>query len=62
MIMSKVFEISDKIGRKIYLSKERWKHIRKKHPEVEEIEEIKETINKPDKIIRSFNDESVYNY
>ena len=48
--MSNVIEIFDKTKRKIHLSKERWRYIRKKHPEVEEIEEIEETINKPDKI------------
>ena len=54
--MSNVFEIIDKSGRKIILTKERWRHIRKKHPEVEEVEEIKETIGKPDKIINSLDD------
>lgn len=49
--MTHVFEITDKFGRKIHLSKERWTHIRKKHPEVKEWESIREALEKPDKII-----------
>ena len=30
----KIFEIKDKTGRKIYLTKERWKHICEEHPDV----------------------------
>ena len=48
--MSIIFEILDKTGRKIHLSQERWKHIRIKHPEVEDPEMIKETLGMPDKI------------
>ena len=55
-----VFEIIDKTGRKIHLSKERWKHIRKKHPEIEEYELIKETIEKPDKITGYHPDKTIY--
>lgn len=36
--MDYVFEIIDKSGRKIHLTKERWTHIRKKHLEIEETE------------------------
>jgi|TARA_Y100000294_G_C8318970_1_gene241873 hypothetical protein len=46
-----VFEITDKTGRKIHLSKERWKHIREYHPNIENPDEISESIQKPDKII-----------
>ncbi len=60
--MPNILEIVNKSCRKIHLSKERWRHIRKKHPEVEEIEEIRETINNPDKIAQSFDDEAVYHY
>jgi hypothetical protein len=45
-----IFEVTDKSGRKIHLTKERWSHIRKKHPEVENIEEVKEAIGNPTKI------------
>jgi len=41
------------------LSKERWKHIRKKHPEVENEELIKETIEKPDRITDYHLDETI---
>jgi hypothetical protein len=57
-----MFEIIDKSGRKIHLSKERWRHIRKKHPEVEELEQIKETIENPDKITNYSFDEDVHYY
>ena len=49
--MDIVFEIKDKFGNKIHLSKERWKHIREYHPDVENCDEISETLQKPDKII-----------
>ncbi|MEK6819772.1 MAG: PBECR2 nuclease fold domain-containing protein [Nanoarchaeota archaeon] len=58
--MDYIFEIIDKSGRRIHLSKERWKHIIKKHPEVEEYELIKETIEKPDKITQYHKDETIY--
>ena len=35
-----IFEIIDKTGRKIRLTKEQWKHIQKKHPNLE-INDIK---------------------
>ncbi len=49
--MNVVFEIKDKSGRKIHLSKERWRHIRQRHPNVVDIEEIEETLKNPLKII-----------
>jgi len=49
--MNYVFEVKDKIGRKIHLSKERWKHIRIYHSKIESYEEIIETIQKPDKAV-----------
>ncbi len=49
--MDFVFEILDKTGRKIHLSKERWRHVREYHTNVENLEEILETIQKPDKVI-----------
>jgi len=57
-----IFEIVDKSRRKIHLSKERWSHIRKKHPEIEELELIEQTIRSPDKITENYNDETVCRY
>ena len=50
--MNVIFEIIDKSGRKINLSEERWKHIIKRHPYMGKyFEEIKKTLEIPDKII-----------
>ena len=54
-----IFELDDKRGRKIKLSKERWKHIREEHPEITDEEEIKRALIFPQKIILSDRDESV---
>ena len=51
--MAYIFEINDKTKRFIRLTEERWKHITKEHPEVTDIEEIKETVKKPFKIKES---------
>jgi len=50
--MTFVFEVTDKTGRKIHLSKERGSHIRQRHPNVVNIEEIEETLKKPLKLWR----------
>ncbi|MEX2017409.1 MAG: hypothetical protein WD876_02965 [Candidatus Pacearchaeota archaeon] len=60
--MNIVFEFVDKTGRKIRLTKEQWLKIRKKHPEVENEEIIKETLEKPTKIRDHSYDESVYKF
>ena len=57
--MSFIFEVTDKTGRKIHLTDERWKHIRKKHPEMEISELLQETIEKPDKITNTHLDSKV---
>tara|TARA_B100000315_G_scaffold214529_1_gene213162 strand:+ start:1380 stop:1706 length:327 start_codon:yes stop_codon:yes gene_type:complete len=61
-----VFEILDKTKRKIHLSKERWKHITlpsSLHSYMTNyLEEIKQTLIKPDKIIQSINNDSKVNY
>ena len=57
--MTPIFEIIDKSYRKIHLSKERWAHIRKNHPEVGEWGPIKEVLEKPDKIIDDEFSESI---
>jgi len=62
MIQNHIFEIEDKSGRKIHLSKERWTHIRKKHPEVEDTEIIKQTLSNPDKLMSNHYDETVNRY
>ena len=49
--MDHIFEVIDKSGRKIHLSKERWKHIREYHQDVRNYDEISETLQTPDKII-----------
>ena len=49
--MEKIFEINDKSGRNIYLSRERWAHLNQEHPEIAPYsEEIKETLKNPLKI------------
>ena len=49
--MDVVFEIKDKTGRKIHLSKERWKHITTTHSMIANYsEEIKQALEKPIKI------------
>ena len=60
--MNSVFEIVDKFGRKIRLTKTQWKHIRKKHPEVENPLQIEESIKNPDKIIEYDPEEKMVHY
>jgi len=60
-----IFKIKDKSGREIHLSKERWKHITENHPKMsnlEKIEEIKDTLIKPDLIVPHKFDDSKRNY
>ena len=46
-----IFEIADKSGRKIRLTKKQWKHIVRRHPQVSsEKEKIIETLENFDKI------------
>ncbi len=61
--MDNIFEIEDKLRRKVHLSKERWRHINQDHPEIANyIEEIKETLQKPDKITTFSFDEDIRYY
>ena len=61
--MDIVFEITDKTGRKISLTKKQWSHITKKHPQVADYqEEIKETLKNPLKITDYSLDENVRYY
>lgn len=58
--MTYLFEVTNKSGRKIHLTKERWAHIRKKHPEVGEIELLEHTLKNPDKIVNYNFDETIH--
>ncbi len=58
-----MFIIEDYKSRKLYLSKERWKHISQHHPEiVNYMDEIKYTLRKPDKIVTVDFDENIQYY
>ena len=57
-----LWETLDKSGRLIHLSIERWKHIAREHPEVADMEKLKEVIMKPDKITLSFYDPAKVRY
>jgi len=57
-----VLELIDKSGRKIYLSDKQWIHIRKKHPEIKDLDMLKEGIEKFDKITNYSYDPSVHYY
>lgn len=57
--MENIFEVIDKTGRKIRLTEEQWRHIKREHPEVNE-EDIKLTLQNPLKIID--NEDSKYFY
>lgn len=57
-----IFEIQDKSGRKIHLSKEQWKHITSPSSPhaymANYLGEVKETLLKPDKVSESAHEES----
>ncbi|MBI2631755.1 hypothetical protein HYW75_02020 [Candidatus Pacearchaeota archaeon] len=48
--MNIIFEVFDKNGKKIRLTKRQWSHIRKKHPEVDNYDIIEETLKTHDQI------------
>ena len=61
--MEYIFEILDKNGRKIHLSKERWSHIVNDHPEISNrLEEIRDIVKNPLIIKESKDDENVRHY
>ena len=60
--MKIIFEVIDQSGRKIRLTKEQWLKIRKKHPEVEHEDLIKQTLEKPTKITYHSYDETAYKF
>ena len=46
-----IFEVKDKTGRKVRLTRKQWSHMTKKHPYMEKyLEEIQRTLIFPDKI------------
>ncbi|MBI5803064.1 hypothetical protein HY448_00030 [Candidatus Pacearchaeota archaeon] len=50
--MDFIFEIKDKTGRKIRLTKRQWEHIIARHPQISsEKEKIIETLENPDKMV-----------
>ena len=60
--MDKIFELTDKNGKQIYLSKERWKHILVEHPDISKFEELMVALERPTKIIDSHRDPNVKFY
>ena len=54
-----IFELKDKAGRKIHLSRERWRHICKEHPEIIDPEDLIRVVTNPKKITESDRDETV---
>ncbi|HLC31133.1 MAG TPA: hypothetical protein VJK51_00540 [Candidatus Nanoarchaeia archaeon] len=58
--MSVLFETIDKKGRKTKLTKTCWTHIRSEHSNVENTEEIIETLHKPDKVIEDDREDVEY--
>jgi hypothetical protein len=57
-----IFEIIDKSGRKIHLSKERWEHINLHRYMSSKLEDIKNTLVKPTLIIPQKFDDTMRNY
>lgn len=61
-----IFEIKDSIGREVYLTGKQWTHITSPtslHAYMTNyLEEIKETIQRPDKILTSIYDKNKSNY
>ena len=59
--MDYVFELTDKRGKKIHLTKERWKHILEHQELTNYLDEIKKTIESPVKI-EDYDEETAYYY
>lgn len=53
-----VLEVSDRKGKTIYLTQERWSHIQEDHPEVS-LQDLEKTLLFPTTIITSDRDEKV---
>lgn len=62
-LMNHIFEIIDKSGRKIHLTKERWSHINTKHSDMtDKIDEIINTLTKSTVIESHKFDDTMRNY
>jgi len=59
--MDIIFEVIDKSGRRIRLTKKSWSHVRRDHPNVQE-HEIEETIVNPMKITETEKSDKWYYY
>ena len=57
-----IFETIDKTERKIRLTEKQWKHIKQDHPEIENEDVIKETLEKPTKITQLYRGTKYYYY
>ena len=57
-----VFEVVDKSGRKIRLTKRQREHILRDHPEISNEEVIKETLVNPTKITKPYEGKKYYYY
>ena len=61
--MNNVFELTEKFGRTIYLTNERWNHIKSDHVEMSaELENIKTVLKEPNFVKKSEYDENVRFY
>lgn len=61
--MNIIFEVKDKTGRKLRMTDYNWHHIVKRHPEIaSQKEKVIETLEKPDKITGSLEDEETKYY
>ena len=61
--MLNIFETTDKTGRNIHLSKERWTHIIINHPDMaDKIEEVRLTVEKPTLILPHKYEDNMRNY
>ncbi len=60
--MNHIFEVIDKTGRKIRLTNKQWSHIRQDHPEIEDWELLKETLENPLKITQPYEGTKYYYY
>lgn len=60
MKMNIIFEVKDKSGRKIRLTKEQWSHIREDHPNVENQEDIENAVKNPIKTLYLERGKTIY--
>lgn len=60
--MSILFELADKTGRSIRLTKRQWGHIRQGHPEIEDMELVKSALKNPVRISQSYPGDKFHYY